>query len=259
MGTGHVQGELWGSRPKDWLQQEGAWRPIYETALKRAAVGPGMRLLDIGCGAGGALVVGRSLGAEVTGLDAAQALVAVARERLPDVRIEVGEMEELPFDGAVFDVVTGFNSFQFAGDTVGALAEARRVCKPGGTVLVLVWGKREQCELISGTMPAVFALLPPGPQGAAPPAFAEPGVIEGLMAKAGLASTGAGEFACPLAFPDAATAVRAVMSAAARAIRHAGEAAVRDAISGTLPRFTRPDGSVVWNNRFRWVAATPRP
>ena len=53
------------------------------------------------------------------------------------------------------------------------------------------------------------------------------------------------------------TAIRVVLSGAARAIRHAGEEAVANAIRGTLPRFTRPDGTVVWNNRFRWVAATP--
>jgi SAM-dependent methyltransferase len=258
MKTAQAQGELWGARATDWLQQEAAWREVYRTVLHKAGVGAGMRLLDIGCGAGGALVVGRSLGAEVAGLDAAQALVAAARERLPGARIEVGEMEELPFDDAAFDVVTGFNSFQFAGDAVQALAEARRVCKRGGTVMILVWGKREDCELVSGTMAAVFALLPPAPAGASAPAFAQPGVIEGLMATAGLASTAAGAFASPLVFPDAGAAARAVMSAAARAIRHAGEAAVREAVLRTLPQFTRPDGSVVWNNRFRWVAATPR-
>ena len=258
MGTAQVQGELWGARAEDWLRQEAAWREVYQTVLRQAGVGAGMQLLDIGCGAGGALVVGRSLGAEVTGLDASQALAAVARERLAGARIEVGEMEELPFDDETFDVVSGINSFQFAGDTVRALAQARRVCKRGGTVMMLVWGRREACELVSGTMAAVFALLPPAPSGAAPPAFAQPGVIEGLMAKAGLAPTADGEFACALAFPDAGAAVRAVMSAAARAIRHAGEDAVRDAIVGTLPRFTRPGGEVVWNNRFRWVAATPR-
>ena len=257
MRTAQVQGELWGARAKDWLQQEAAWREVYQTVLRQADVGAGMQLLDIGCGAGGALVVGRSLGAQVTGLDASQALVAAARERLPGARIEIGEMEQLPFDDAAFDVVTGFNSFQFAGDIVRALAEARRVCKRGGAVMMLVWGKREACDLVSGTMTAVFALLPPAPSVAAPPAFAQLGVIEGLMAKAGLAPTADGEFASALEFPDAGAATRAVMSAAARAIRHAGEAAVRDAIAGTLPRFTRPGGAVVWNNRFRWVTATP--
>jgi hypothetical protein len=50
--------------------------------------------------------------------------------------------------------------------------------------------------------------------------------------------------------------MRAVLSASARAIRYAGAEAVASAIRATLPRFIRPDGSVVWNNRFRWVKAT---
>jgi cyclopropane fatty-acyl-phospholipid synthase-like methyltransferase len=53
MRTGEVQGALWGAKADDWAEvQEPAWRSLYETILRRAGVGPGMRLLDIGCGAG---------------------------------------------------------------------------------------------------------------------------------------------------------------------------------------------------------------
>ena len=44
----------------------------------------------------------------------------------------------------------------------------------------------------------------------------------------------------------------------ARAIDLVGEEAVASAVVGTLGPVTRPDGSIVWNNRFRWVTATPR-
>ena len=259
MGTAEVQGALWGARPEDWAEaNEPAWRGVFEEALNHAGVGRGTRHLDIGCGAGGALVASRVCGAEVAGLDASANLVAVARRRLPGAPIEVGEMEELPFDERSFDVVTGINSVQFAGDPVRTLVEARRVTRPGGTVLVLVWGKREDCELISVTASAVFALLPPSPQGAAPPRpWAEPGVIEGLMREAGLVPVEAGEFPAALRFPDATTATRGVLSASARAIAHAGAETVATTVAATLSRVTRPDGSVVWNNRFRWVRATP--
>jgi SAM-dependent methyltransferase len=203
------------------------------------------------------LVIAAEMGADVAGLDAAPNLVAIARGRLPGARIEIGEMEELPFADKSFDIVTGINSFQFAGDLVSALKEARRVLKEGGTLLMLVWGRRQDCELVSGTASAVFALLPPSTDSRPPLAFAEPGVIEEVMAEAGLVPTGSGEFAGPIAAPDVETAVKMVLSASARAIRTAGEAAVANAIRGTLPPFTRPDGSVVWNNRFRWVTATP--
>ena len=127
----------------------------------------------------------------------------------------------------------------------------------GGAVLVLVWGRREECELVRITASAVFALLPPSPQGAAPPrAWAEPGVLEGVMREAGLTPREDGDFPGPLAFPDTVTATRAVLAASARAIEHAGIEAVTAAISATLPMVTQPDGRVVWNNRFRWVRAT---
>jgi hypothetical protein len=61
----------------------------------------------------------------------------------------------------------------------------------------------------------------------------------------------------PLAFPDRATALRAVLSASARAIAHAGAEAVTDAVVATLPAVTQADGSVLFHNRFRWVRAVP--
>lgn len=258
MGTAGVQGGLWGARPDDWAEvNEPAWRQVFEAALSCAGVDSGTQHLDIGCGAGGALVASHALGAKVTGLDASENLVAIARRRLPGARIEVGEMEALPFAEATCDAVTFINSLQFAGDPVRALAEARQVTRRGGTVLVVVWGRREDCALVSLTMPAVFALLPPSPPGgAAPRAWAEPGVIEDAMRRAGLTPTEEGEFDGALSFPDADTAIRAVLSASARAIAHAGVEAVTAAVRGTLPAVTKADGSVTWSNRFRWVKAT---
>jgi hypothetical protein len=85
--------------------------------------------------------------------------------------------------------------------------------------------------------------------------MAEPGVIENLIAQAGLSLVASGDFAASLAFPDQDAAIRRVMSAAARAIRQSSDERVRATIRGTLAPFTRPDRSVVWNNRFRWVKA----
>jgi SAM-dependent methyltransferase len=257
-GTAATQGELWGARARDWAEiNEPAWREVFAVAMDKAGAAPGKRLLDIGCGAGGALQIAREMGADVAGLDASVNFAAVASERLPGARIEVGEMEDLPFDDASFDTVTGINSFQFAGDIVRALAEGRRVLRRGGTLLMLVWGRREDCELIAGTASAVFALLAAARPGAPPQRpLHEPGVIEGLMRGAGLAPVASGEFQADLATATKDAATRMILSASERAIRHAGEAVVADAIRATLPRFTRADGTVVWRNRFRWVTAT---
>jgi SAM-dependent methyltransferase len=259
MGTAAVQGELWGARARDWADvQEPNWRPVYEALLSRAGAGPGKKLLDVGCGAGGALQAARRLGAEVSGVDASIALVEIARERLPAARIEVADMEALPFEDSAFDLVTGFNSFQFAADMVAAFGEARRVCRPGGKIAALFWGRREDCDLVSGVMPAILALLPPSPTPSVTPFdFGAEGVIEQLMEKVRLAPEESGEIDGLLEYPDAATAIRAISSAgpATRATRHSGETALKQALAGALVRFARADGSIALSNRFRWAMA----
>lgn len=258
MGTAQQQGQIWGARAADWAAaSEPAWTGIFETVMEKVGAGPGLRLLDIGCGAGGALAIARRRGAEISGLDAAPALVSIARDRLPAAVIEVGEMEELPFHDGRFDVVTAINSFQFAGDIGKALAEAARVTRPRGTVAMMVWGRREDCDLLGKVMPAVFALLPSPPAGAPQPLpLAEAGVIEALMASAGLTPRASEMFDGGLEFPDLNTAVTAILSASARAIAHAGEPAVRAAVESALERFAQRDGSLRLANRFRLALAT---
>jgi SAM-dependent methyltransferase len=260
MGTARVQGELWGAKARDWAEvQEPGWRHVYEHVFKRIGVGQGTRLLDVGCGAGGAVQVARALGAEVCGLDAATNLVDIARARMPGVRIEVGEMESLPFEASAFDVVSGFNSFQFAGDAVQALREARRVCKPGGLVALLFWGLKVECDLLDSIVPAVLALLPPAPRPTTPPRppLSVAGVVDTLLREAQLAWRFDGVVDCRLAYPDKATAFRALACSApfVRAERHVGAESIETTVMGLLERFTTADGAVLLNNRMRYCVA----
>jgi ubiquinone/menaquinone biosynthesis C-methylase UbiE len=125
-----VNGRLWGARARDWADiQEGTAKAVYEAVLERTGVGPGTHYLDVGCGAGGAVQLAAVRGAQVSGIDAADALLAIARERTPKGDFHTGDLETLPFDADVFDVVTGFNSFQYAANPAIALGEARRVAK----------------------------------------------------------------------------------------------------------------------------------
>jgi SAM-dependent methyltransferase len=262
MGTALVQGQLWGAKARNWAEvQEPQWQRVYEAVLSAAGVRTGTKILDIGCGAGGALRVARRFGAEVTGLDAAQALVEIARERLPGACIEIGEMENLPFEGRTYDLVTSFNAFQFAGNLTHALRDAGRVCRHEGTILMLVWGRREDCDLLSSVMPAVLSVLPPSePSGPALPLpLADPGVIEDQMRRAGLAPRTSGEIEASFSYSNAEIAWRALSSAApfVRVIAHAGEPAVKAVLLRSLQPYGRPDGSAVLRNRFRWVMASP--
>jgi 2-polyprenyl-3-methyl-5-hydroxy-6-metoxy-1,4-benzoquinol methylase len=110
MGTADVQGQIWGVRARDWAEvQEGMYAPLFEAVLQQTAVSAGTAVLDIGCGSGMFCQMAAKLGAQVSGLDAAEPLLAIARERTPQGDFRIGEMEELPYANRTFDVVAGFN------------------------------------------------------------------------------------------------------------------------------------------------------
>jgi hypothetical protein len=122
---------------------------------------------------------------------------------------------------------------------------------------MLVWGRKEDCELVSAILPAVLELLPEPPPGAAAPLpLAEPRTIEGLMTRASLSPFASDEVDHALVYGDMASAWRAFAAAApcVRAVRHAGEAIVRDTVLARLAPFRRADGTVALKNRFRLVA-----
>jgi hypothetical protein len=131
------------------------------------------------------------------------------------------------------------------------------VCKRGGTAAILVWGRKSDCDLLSTVLPGVFALLPAPPAGPSLPALAEPGVIEDLLREAGMMPADAIDINAPLIFPDRATAIRGIMSAMVRAIRHAGEDVVKRRIDDGLALVTGSDGPIALRSRFRLVTAKP--
>ena len=256
MGTADMQGALWGAAARDWSElNEPHCTPFYDAVLDVVDAGPGMELLDAGCGAGLALLLAAKRGATVTGFDASSGLLAVARERLPQAELHRGDLEHLPFADDRFDAVTAFNAVQYAGDPVAALRELRRVARPGAPVVVLTWGRAEQCET-RVILAAIGGLLPPPPPGAGGPfALSEPGRLEALLSEAGLTPERAVDVAQCFDFPDLETAVRAQLSSgpARRAIDHAGEAAARAALAEAYRPHRQPDGRYRQQNTFRFV------
>lgn len=102
----------------------------------------GARVLEIGCGRGVALPVLDDLLAptELVGLDIDPALLAVARERVWNTRtyatLVEGDVRDLPFESARFDLVIDFGTCYHASDTMAerrtALFEVARVLRDGG-------------------------------------------------------------------------------------------------------------------------------
>jgi SAM-dependent methyltransferase len=250
-------GPLWGARPADWALSEDRQLPTYEAALELTGLEPGSRVLDIGCGVGAFLCLVAEHGGEPHGIDAAEALIAFARTRLPDADLRVGEMEELPWEDDRFDLVTGFNSFFFADDTVAALREAGRVATPGAPVVVQVWGAHERCDLEAMKQLARPFLPPRPPDAPADPDLAEPGALEALATRAGLTPEDEFDTTWTLEYPDAETLGRALIAVAGLAVL-AGperEQELQTAIVDGLAAYRSADGSYRLSNEFHYLIA----
>ena len=109
---------------------------LYEAVLEQLEIRPGTRVLDVGCGPGLFLRLAADRGATVTGIDAAPQFIELARERLPQADLTVGDMDPLPYPDDSFDVVTAWDAFQSAADPRGALREAARVARPGARIVI---------------------------------------------------------------------------------------------------------------------------
>src|ERR1043165_2658089 len=133
MGSANIQGALWGAAPQGWATyQESASLPLWKDALRAALAQEGMKILDAGCGAGGACVEADKIGCEITGVDASTALLEIARERLPKAKFQEADIESLPFGDSEFDAVVAINSVLYADDIAKAVSELARVARPSG-------------------------------------------------------------------------------------------------------------------------------
>ncbi len=230
-------------------------RPAWEAVLDAADIGAGTSLLDVACGSGELVAMATARGALVHGIDAAEAMIALARARVPGADLRVGTLERLPWDDAAFDVVSGFNAFQFAPDMVAALREAARVTRAGGRVAVCNWGGQGPQELLA----VIHALQALGPDATLVPRrpIDEPGVLERMLTAAGLWPGSAGDVAVPYQPPDRRTLERGLLAAGnlQPVVEHAGAAAVVAALAEAAAPFRRADGSYRFRSTFRWVVA----
>jgi SAM-dependent methyltransferase len=256
-GSAERWGPLWGARPEDWATSEDQQVPTYEEALRHVDLEAGDRVLDIGCGVGAFLRVVSERGGEPFGIDASEALIELARERLPDADLRVGDMEHLPYDDNGFDLVTGFNSFFFASDMVAALREAGRVAKQGAPVVIQVWGAHERCDL-EAMKEVVRPFLPPRPPDSpADPDLSQPAVLEALASQAGLTAQSSFDTIWAYEYADEETLGRALLAPAGLAVL-AGpqrEEDVRTAIIEGLAPHRTTTGRYRLENEFHYLVA----
>lgn len=122
----------------------GRWSPLLAEALIAfAGLTAGDRLLDVGCGTGSlALTLARRPEPRlILGVDIARRFIDYASGRSDDPRLEfrVGDATSLALADAAFDRSFSLLALNFTADPARAIAEMRRVTRPGGTVAAAVW------------------------------------------------------------------------------------------------------------------------
>ena len=255
-------GPLFGARAAAWAETwEGpaGWgKPVYEHVLYQAEIGSGSRVLDCGCGAGLFARMAAERGASVAGIDAAEELIEIAAERVPEGDFRAGDIETLPWENDSFDVVTGFSAFQFADDKVRALREAGRVSR--GLVTVVIPTRVPESGITSVFKP-VFPLFPEDALASMKQsgmfALSDPGKLEEVLATAALTPYEDDEIECLIVFDDVTAAERAFMAAGPTqlAISNSGAAKVAEVVRSALEPFADNRGRVVLPAWYRAVLA----
>jgi SAM-dependent methyltransferase len=256
-GSAERWGPLWGARPTDWALSEDQQTPTYEEALGRLDLQPGQMVLDVGCGVGAFLRLVTDRGARAFGLDASEALLALARTRVPDAQLRLGDMEALPYPDDMFDLVTGFNSFFFANDIVAAMHEAGRVAKPGAAVVIQVWGPHERNDL-EAMKEIARPFMPPRPADAPPaPDYSKPGELEDVATRAGLEPERAFDTSWSYEYPDCDTLCRALVAPAGIAVLVGPdrEEEFKKALAEGLAAYRTPAGTYRLENEFHYLIA----
>lgn len=254
-------GAVWARRQEDLDLLMG---PVTEFLIARAALAPGWKVLDLGCGAGDStLAAARAVGpgGRVLGFDAAAQLLALARRRaeaagLCNLDWHEGDAQTDAMPGAPFDAALSRFGVMFFGDPVAAFANLRAQLRPGARATFAAWGPADLnpwFRIPAQVAAARHGAPPPGePHAPGPFAFADPGHAV-LLRAAGFREAGAEAQDLRLRHPGGAAALGRLateVGPAARVLRlaetgEAGRAAVAREIEAAFRPFDGPEGAAI--------------
>ncbi|KQO97680.1 class I SAM-dependent methyltransferase [Leifsonia sp. Leaf264] len=241
----------WSQVAQGWAELWGSFAdPARRAIIEAAAIGPGTRVLDAGCGSGEFLDLLAERGAVAVGADPAPAMVALAREASAGTGADVvlADIENLPFADAAFDVATAVNALQFAEDTTAAVRELARVVRPGGIVAVSNWAEAALNDI--DVVEAAIAEArddEPYPDGPLRPA----GGIEAALAAGGVQVVDSRVVDVPWFAPDEVTLVRGILLGEDADVVTSLHAVI---VAAAAP-FRDGRGGYVLRNSFRWAIA----
>ncbi|WP_432155511.1 methyltransferase [Streptomyces sp. bgisy153] len=261
------------ARARDWSEiQERMLVPLYEAVYERLEVGPGTRLLGLGCGSGLALLMAAARGATLTGVETTHPeRLALARQRLqaeppgPHARVDARLLDGPPQDAVgprtpPYDLVTAFDLVGCAGGDperlAGLLSAALPLAEHGTAVVLTGWGPPERCAT-SAVLRVAVELADPLPGGTGSRHTSRRDDLEDIARRAGLRPDGSGRVACPFGYADTDSAVRGLLSTGLfdAAVAATDPAQVDKELTEALHPHRRPDGTVWMPNVFRYLIA----
>jgi SAM-dependent methyltransferase len=191
----------------DFIERRGA--DVTEEMLELSDARPGTRVLELACGPGNlGLAAARRVapGGEVVLSDVVPEMTAIASARaaalgLSNTSTAVLDLEQIDEPDGSYDVVLCREGLMFAPDPGRATREIRRLLRPGGRVVLAVWGPRDRNPWLALVLDAVSAQVgapvpPPGIPG--PFSLEDRQRVETLLAESGLTEISISEFDVPL-------------------------------------------------------------
>ena len=183
-----------------WLEwTERYFSPISEWFIEHAGWRPGVRALDVACGAGYPTFVGASRvspGGMQVGIDISPRMIAAASERARSTgvhNVEFVEMdaEDLLFEEACFDAVTNAYGLMFCPDPARAVSETHRVLKSGGRLAIATWDEPVRSPfftVMTSAAAPILALAVPEQDAPSPFRLASAARLEAMLLAAGFSA-----------------------------------------------------------------------
>jgi len=203
----------WGPVLSAWLG------PATERMLDLARVAAGDHVLDVAAGAGEQSIraarrvgpAGRVLATDLSAGILRHADAEARRLGHAQISVRVMDGEALDLPDASFDVVMSRVGLIYMPDRDKALAESRRVLKPGGRIAAIVYATADRNGFFSVPVSIIrraAGLGPPLPGQPGPFSLGAPGVLSGALAAAGFEDVQVENVAAPLRLPSAAECVK---------------------------------------------------
>ena len=246
---------------QNWTIQQ-AWMDanmadIGDAALAFAQAGPGMAVLDVGCGTGASSLAMAQGGAKVTGVDISKPMLGLARERAAKAGLDISFMEAdasaYPF-APVFDLIFSRFGVMFFDAPVAAFANMRKGLKPGGRIAFVCWRTPPENPWASAPLLAAKPLLPQQPPAdplaPGPFAFADPKRIEDILTQSGFSEIriekldGAMTMGTDLGFFASQMLQIGPLSRAAAEVDGPTRDAIVQVVQDAMAGFVREDGQI---------------